>query len=236
MEKVEVERIENDDDYNDDDDDDDVNYKLVERITKDLSVSHYKLLNELINHRLQRNVNCHPQYVNDTFAAFTLHKTHITLDLSYIASYYKIGQLITKSKLSNNQKNKLLIEPVITKIFPNVTEITVNTTKLPESCRYIYPFDILDILSLFSEKSSIKKITIKAQRKDRMSWSHSTSWSDNSVKQTSNSWLIEATSQTTLQNQLLVKWLISKLIHVPFILHDSVYWEDWLQILRELEY
>eukprot|EP01084_Bolivina_argentea_P102974 184476_1 len=150
----------------------------------DITNEDYLILTNLIKHALCINgfKNKYPTYINDTFEQFVNRKKQINFNLSDVDSVYsKLQDLIMyhiscdQPKLQQlsdlnvclNENNNLhvnnLFRSILFKLFKNVTDITIHSTKwiFQKGQQEEYIINILALLNLIKQSSTTPKHDIK---------------------------------------------------------------------------
>eukprot|EP01083_Nonionella_stella_P268420 907395_1 len=148
---------------------------------KKITTSNNQTIKSLIHHKLEIQPNSYPNYINETFTAFTENKKEIFFNLHGIhMNLHALSALmlysLTKTKIINPMKvrnrtrrvsivgeRKNMFKPLLFDLFPNANVITIYCKQLP----FIeYELDLLILLPLIQSASiwDLKhaKISIKA--------------------------------------------------------------------------
>eukprot|EP01083_Nonionella_stella_P185725 677925_1 len=206
---------------------------------RDITDEECLVLNDLIKHKLNMDgfVNKYNQYINDTFDAFTNHKTQIALNYHFIeVDFYALKKFI----LSSNN----LFKPIVFKLFRNVKHIIIHSTGFERrGSQPEFAINVHALLALLEScSSSIQsnlQITIKARHKYksfvkkkytyhiRYGYEHvDVSWisklwiqSRNAIKSAFNAKhyhvsLIQKNQKFDAYNSLKEDWFIIKKLHV----------------------
>lgn len=86
------------------------------------------------------------KYINDTFHAFSKHKSKLILNLHYIHTYFKdLADLIMNPVVQiphKNEDNQRIInvpKPELLQLFSNVNKIRIHTTD--QNGKFVYPMN-----------------------------------------------------------------------------------------------
>lgn len=145
------------------------------RIKHRASNKDFKILSHLQKRKMGIGGFCneYPEYINDTFKAYTSNKTQIIINIGYIESFFNKLQGLIMYKVSckpvTKRKNKTanLLKPIVFDLFHNLKNIVIGTTCSTNRGTVEYEIDILSLLRELDQAQMSKdiSITIRASRK-----------------------------------------------------------------------